>query len=594
MTTANIIFKAESMLKGKYSHREKKNILIEIIIIMLILDKATISNLIYNKDNFYASLRSCDVKDKKRELYFQMITSLEEKNLPINLVIELFELFISVDDDRILEKANALYSTLGLEKGRYSGSMGIACLNKLVLKIFKNFQKSKIGILFNIDCESGMFIRTAYEEKVANKYIGYGTSYEDVVIANMIAEQRNVENYNIVKENILYNLSEFCADMIYAFYPLSTKNIYRNSEIEERRKEILFSHGIINLKRKPSFNMLCLLKTLDNLSDNGMMITIIPDGGLYNLADEDIRRYFIENNYLDTIISLPMGVMPGLSSIQMSMLIFRKGKREKQIKFIDASEWYVKQRRFSELSDDNIDNIVSAYKYNKVDNHIKIISNREIQNRNYNLDLKYYDTDESIINPRKLGDVIDEIFRGYQIKAAELDRIATDNIESTEYRLITVADIQPSGYISDNLQAINITDKRKFNKYCLEEGDLIITAKNTSVKMAVYHELKGVKTVLSGNLICIRLNQTKCNPYYLQAYLVGKDGERALNSIQTGTAIKVINPKQLETMTVSLLDIEKQNNIAENYKDTILEIKKLQCECEKKIKMLKDIYTEYR
>mgnify|MGYP002228135862 CR=1 FL=1 len=80
----------------------------------------------------------------------------------------------------------------------------------------------------------------------------------------------------------------------------------------------------------------------------------------------------------------------------------------------------------------------------------------------------------------------------------------------------------------------------------------------------------------------------------MQAYLVSKDGERALNSIQTGTAIKVINPKQLETMTVSLLDIEKQNNIAENYKDTILEIKKLQCECEKKIKMLKDIYTEYR
>ena len=80
----------------------------------------------------------------------------------------------------------------------------------------------------------------------------------------------------------------------------------------------------------------------------------------------------------------------------------------------------------------------------------------------------------------------------------------------------------------------------------------------------------------------------------MQAYLVSKDGERALNGIQTGTAIKVINPKQLETMTISLLDIDKQNNIAKNYKDTILEIKKLQYECEKKIEMLKDIYKKQR
>ena len=237
---------------------------------------------------------------------------------------------------------------------------------------------------------------------------------------------------------------------------------------------------------------------------------------------------------------------------------------------------------------------MSAYINNEENENVMFVTNDTIRSRNYNLDLQYYTPNEKATDLVKLEDVIETIFRGYQIKASELDEIVTDDNDSTNYRIISVADIQVEGYISDDLQAINVADKRKFNKYCLEEGDLIITAKNTSVKMAVYHELKGIKTVLSGNLICIRLNQTKCNPYYLQAYLVSKDGERALNGIQTGTAIKVINPKQLETMTISLLDIDKQNNIAKNYKDTILEIKKLQYECEKKIEMLKDIYKKQR
>lgn len=596
MENQEIINKAYYILRGTDCIGEKKDVIVAIAAITFFADKNQLVDLIYNSgEDFFVNLKQLNIYKKNEVIFFHLVEIVETSHLKNKYIVELFRLFLELDDNKILEYINSPASEIEEGKGKNFEITNIPWINRLVIELFKsqndNIPKKK---LLNIECGSGLFIIHAFNEKVAEEYIGYNKYSEDIFFAELRGEINNIINYTIVKQEYLFNPSEVQADLIYSFYPFSMRNIYSNSEIDLKRQEIQYKHGGINMRRKPSFNMLCLLNTLDSLKNTGVMITIVHQGALYNQADEEIRKYFVEQDYLEAIISLPLGIIPGIR-IPTSLLIFKKEKKIKQkIKVINAYEWIEKQRRYSEFSDNNVEQIVSAYINNEENENVMFVTNDTIRSRNYNLDLQYYTPNEKATDLVKLEDVIETIFRGYQIKASELDEIVTDDNDSTNYRIISVADIQVEGYISDDLQAINVADKRKFNKYCLEEGDLIITAKNTSVKMAVYHELKGIKTVLSGNLICIRLNQTKCNPYYLQAYLVSKDGERALNGIQTGTAIKVINPKQLETMTISLLDIDKQNNIAKNYKDTILEIKKLQYECEKKIEMLKDIYKKQR
>lgn len=130
----------------------------------------------------------------------------------------------------------------------------------------------------------------------------------------------------------------------------------------------------------------------------------------------------------------------------------------------------------------------------------------------------------------------------------------------------------------------------KLSKYYLEDGDLIITAKNSIVKTAVYKAEDNKKIILTGNLIVIRLDKNKCDPYYLQAFLNSEDGQNEIKSIQTGTTIKVINPKRLEEMMIPLKVIEDQKKIAALCKKTIQEIQDLKNTLYVKTKSLGTIY----
>ena len=56
------------------------------------------------------------------------------------------------------------------------------------------------------------------------------------------------------------------------------------------------------------------------------------------------------------------------------------------------------------------------------------------------------------------------------------------------------------------------------------QNPILITAKNSIVKTAVYKAEDNKKIILTGNLIVIRLDKNKCDPYYLQAFLNSEDG----------------------------------------------------------------------
>ena len=105
----------------------------------------------------------------------------------------------------------------------------------------------------------------------------------------------------------------------------------------------------------------------------------------------------------------------------------------------------------------------------------------------------------------------------------------------------------------------------------LKDGDVVISARGTKIKVAVA-EIKNRKIIPNGNLLVLRLNTEKINPYYLQAYLNSENGQLSLKQIQTGAIIMSINPSRIEQMKVSIVDKETQDIFVERYKRKLMEL----------------------
>ncbi len=149
------------------------------------------------------------------------------------------------------------------------------------------------------------------------------------------------------------------------------------------------------------------------LGSNGTAAIVEFPGVLYRGgAEQKIRQYLIDNNYVDTVIQLPANLFFGVS-IATCIIVLKKNKRENKTLFIDASNEFVHEGNKNKLTDENIDKIVKEYRSREELAHFSAyVDNSVIAENNYNISVNSYveqeDTREEIN--------IDEL-------EAELDRI---------------------------------------------------------------------------------------------------------------------------------------------------------------------------
>lgn len=146
-----------------------------------------------------------------------------------------------------------------------------------------------------------------------------------------------------------------------------------------------------------------LLHMIASLAIGGRIAAVAPHGVLFRGAAEGrIRQRVIDENFLDTVIGLPENLFYG-TSIPACILVFKKGRKNTDVCFIDASKKdengnlrYVKASNQNELAAKNIDDIVTAYQ-NRVDveKFVHVASLEEIKQNDYNLNIpRYVDTFE--------------------------------------------------------------------------------------------------------------------------------------------------------------------------------------------------------
>ncbi len=146
-----------------------------------------------------------------------------------------------------------------------------------------------------------------------------------------------------------------------------------------------------------------LLHMIASLAVGGRIAAVAPHGVLFRGAAEGrIRQRVVEENLLDAVIGLPENLFYG-TSIPACILILKKGRKNTDVCFIDASKKdengdlrYIKAPKQNELSVKHVNDIVSAYENRvDVDKFVHIATLEEIRKNEYNLNIpRYVDTFE--------------------------------------------------------------------------------------------------------------------------------------------------------------------------------------------------------
>ncbi len=127
------------------------------------------------------------------------------------------------------------------------------------------------------------------------------------------------------------------------------------------------------------------------LSADGTAAIVEFPGVLYRSgAEQKIRKYLVENNFVDCVIQLPANLFFGVS-IATCIIVLKKSKKDNAILFIDASDKFEHPGNKNVLSEQNIEDIMRAYiDRTDVEHMCKLVNNTDVLANDCNLSVSSY------------------------------------------------------------------------------------------------------------------------------------------------------------------------------------------------------------
>jgi type I restriction enzyme M protein len=138
------------------------------------------------------------------------------------------------------------------------------------------------------------------------------------------------------------------------------------------------------LAPKSKADLAFTMHILSWLAVNGTAAIVEFPGVMYRSgAEQKIRKYLIDNNYVDAVIQLPSDLFFG-TTIGTCILVLKKSKKDNSVLFVDASAEFVRGGSKNKLTDSNRSRILDAFSERvDIEHFAKLVSNRDIAEREY-------------------------------------------------------------------------------------------------------------------------------------------------------------------------------------------------------------------
>ena len=184
------------------------------------------------------------------------------------------------------------------------------------------------------------------------------------------------------------------------------------------------------LAPKSKADLAFIMHSLAWLATNGTAAIVCFPGVMYRGGKEQkIRKYLIDNNFVECIIQLPDNLFYG-TSIATCIMVLKKSKTDNSTLFIDAGKEFIKVTNSNKLTEKNILKILDAYiERRNIEHFAKLVPNSDIAEKDYNLSVSTYveqhNTREKV-DIVKLNAEIEQIVAREAVLRAEIDKIIAE------------------------------------------------------------------------------------------------------------------------------------------------------------------------
>lgn len=309
------------------------------------------------------------------------------------------------------------------------------------------------------------------------------------------------------------------------------------------------------ISREP--DLIAVQNLLYHINLDGNLVMVLPAKITFGGGSTASLRDYIESNYkIKEISALPAGLFMPYTSIRTYLFVFSSGRTDDVV--------------LKQYESDKPIRKTSPCKTLVVKNEILLFSDEFSDLNGWNIDMAFSEEDEEMkaftaspVKKLRLKDVA-TVFRGKAVNTKS---------ESGNVSVINISNITDTGIDYDGLDQIE-EEERKVSRYLLKDGDVLVTARGTTVKIAVF-ENQSMICIPSANINVIR-PKAMLRGAYLKLFLESPVGMKMLHSLQRGTVVVNINYKDIIELEVPVLPLETQDALVEEYntglkfyKDTI-------------------------
>ena len=305
-----------------------------------------------------------------------------------------------------------------------------------------------------------------------------------------------------------------------------------------------------------------ILFNLSLLDRNGKMVTLITNSTLANNLSVKTRQALVENGYIESIIELPDRLLEN-TGIELYAVVLSYGN--KGVKFLDASQAYTEQRRRKDI---DVATVLEDLANPEI---CKFESIESIAREGYNLLPKRYTLKTNITDGVPLGEICN-INRGLVISSKELDDFVTDVDTGVRYLYTKDAD----GDAVDYTQSPFIEVEKLKRKFTLLDSDTWLLGRTSPFRSNMLYVQGNDKLIANGNQFSITILPKYKNQYllpYLALYFNSKAGREQIERFAVGQLIKSLSLKDLKTLQIPRVSIERQREVVNRIRMIETEIK---------------------
>lgn len=303
-------------------------------------------------------------------------------------------------------------------------------------------------------------------------------------------------------------------------------------------------------------------KGVQSLKQSGKLIALLPQGFLFRgMQEQRLREHLVEEDLIDTIISLPGGLLLNTGIPLIILVLDRNKKLPGRVKFVDAKNFVIaKGPREKVLNDYSLNNFIHSDK--EEENVVKIAYNEQIRDNDYNLSVARYFQKQ--IDGVKLGDIL-ELVRGQR-----------GNLPETG-KLIRIRDLKDDKVdFTLDVSSVEETELRRPDIHLVSESCLLLAMRWRTLKPTLF-EFKGEPIFRSQDILSFKVNEAIADKAYLINELHADYVQEQLESYRLGASVMpFIRKDDLMEVVIKIPSIEEQRAKVQGIYELSDKIKSLQ------------------